>query len=184
MLLDTVFETDRCFIRHLDEVVDKMQLHRILSDEDVVKYTSLRESITVNDTFRFIFNADLRMNCVNNYKVFGVFLKGDNTPTLVGVIVFNGIATDGKIVVFEHFYSRNYWNRGFASEVGKAAMKYWFSEYPHCEAITVYCDVKNEYSRKALHNAGFDELCITYDSNHLSDDGEVILGYNMQILRD
>jgi ribosomal-protein-alanine N-acetyltransferase len=146
-------ETERLIIRTLDES-DAEQLHRVVSQEEVVRY--LPEDVMSIDEVREIISWLRR--CYNENRpdkiikwTLGIVLK--ETGTIIGWVGLGPLDfSPGEIEIF-YGLSQEHWGRGIATEASCALLKYGF-ETIGLKRIVAVTKTENVGSAKVLEKLG------------------------------
>jgi len=139
-------ETERIIIRSLKET-DVNDVFEYLSDETVMEY--IEPIMTHEKVVSFIHNAGIK-----NKLVFAIVLK--NINKVIGHLIFHKY-TNKKIYEIGWIINKDYWNKGYAMEVGKNIIEYGFEELK-IKKIIGETEEKNIKSIKTLERIGMKKV--------------------------
>ncbi|MGL4762236.1 MAG: GNAT family N-acetyltransferase [Sarcina sp.] len=130
-------------------------IFEIWSDYEVIKYTNIKlmtEISQCEDTMNFLVNEKTDWEYPNNFVV----LKGDKAIGLIGFPII-----DKESFEFGFYYqiAKEYWWKGYTSEMANAMLNYIFKEYSNATVIATAV-VVNIASKKILTKLGFKETHI------------------------
>ena len=139
-------ETERLIIRPFNET-DVKDVFEYLSDETVMEY--IEPIMTHEKVVSFIHNAGIK-----NKLVFAIVLK--NINKVIGHLIFHKY-TNKKIYEIGWIINKDYWNKGYAMEVGKNIIEYGFEELK-IKKIIGETEEKNIKSIKTLERIGMKKV--------------------------
>ena len=147
-----VLETERLQMRELlDE--DAPALFEVLRDEEVTLYYDVDTMAGVWAAAEVI--AEMRKRYVDRVGIrWALIDKG--SASLVGTIGFNRINLSAHQCVIGYEFARRVWNRGFATEAVRAAVRFGHDEIG-LNRIEAAVMLRNEASVRVLLKAGFKE---------------------------
>ncbi|MDD7909828.1 GNAT family N-acetyltransferase [Pseudovibrio exalbescens] len=76
----------------------------------------------------------------------------DDGTGLIGAIGLSGLRGDNS---FGYWLGQPFWGRGYASEAGRAVLKFCFAHYPELHELNSYAFRENQASQNVLGKLGF-----------------------------
>jgi [ribosomal protein S5]-alanine N-acetyltransferase len=149
--LNAILETERLILREWT-LADAGVIYEICSDPEVMRYVGDGSNW---ETFE---RAELWMRRVTaayreqGYGRYAVVEK--ESGRVVGSCGF-GRSKGGASVDFGYVYARAVWGRGYATEAGRACLRYGFEQVGFAE-IVADTDIENHASRRVLEKLGFE----------------------------
>ena len=147
-----ILETNRLFLRELT-LNDKMELLKILSDEESMKYYDHPFSEKEVENW-------IKWNIENykkyNHGLWAVILKENNNFLGDCGITIQEIENE-KLPELGYHIKKEYWNKGFATEAAKACKNYAF-DILKINTLYTYTTTNNIPSRKVAEKNGMKYL--------------------------
>ena len=129
---------------------DAKDIFRYASDPEVARYVLWEPHRSVSETSSFIrdLRARLRAGCPSSWVV---VLR--ETDTVIGTIGFVWYSTDNNAAELGYSFSREYWNRGYATQALRAVIDSVFSSLP-LNRLEAQHDVRNPASGRVMQKCG------------------------------
>ncbi len=146
--MNTIVETDRLIIREFEED-DLISLYKIESNTKIIKYIPWNKLSTLDDCKRQIkkYISNYKKNKLNSWAIVE---KENNQVIGITQLVYSkkvkGVEIGTKILP-------EYWNKGYASELTDALVKYGLNKLGIDEIFAV-TDINNASAIKSLINMG------------------------------
>ena len=107
-----IFETERLFIRHLEES-DSESMFEIYSDKESMKYRANKPFENLSEAIEMIKQSNT--DCKLGLKFRFAIVKKE-TNELIGTILYFTENKDSEICTIGYSLGKNYWKQGFAIE--------------------------------------------------------------------
>ena len=181
---DIVFETDRLYAVEPSAVIAEKFFENVTSDTKTSIYLSYRTHTDINETIMKLAEWRIRNRSkADTDLTIIIHLKETGEP--IGSISIKSSKTDGYIGSYGHAFGSKFWNNGYASEIAKAFIDYWFKSKEKCIAIVAHYSMENAGSGKALQKAGMEFMQASYNCNELSNkDSKPEISGTVQITRE
>ena len=115
-----IFETERLFIRHLEES-DSESMFEIYSDKEAMKYRANLPFENLSEAIEMIKQSNIDSELGLKYR-FAIVKK--NTNELIGTILYFLEDKNSEICNIGYSLGRQYWKQGFALETLNGFMDY------------------------------------------------------------
>lgn len=142
-------ETENLLLRKL-KLEDEHDIFEYAQDSEVTKYVMWEPHFSSVESLYFIQIVIGQYN-QNQPSSWGIEHKKDKK--LIGTIGFTNWAKEHKRAEIGFVISRNYWNKGYATEALKRIIKFGFIEM-QLNRIEARCEVSNVASSKVLDKVG------------------------------
>lgn len=151
------FETDRLILRDI-EMGDLERVYALVSDPEVAQFLWMERQDSISKT-----EALMRDYIDNPQKhVFAVIERESGDFT--GVFLLKQYDDEGRDFEITTYSAKQYWNRGYASEVLEAAKDY-ARDVLKIDLLTAYALEENIASNRALRRRGFELERVEYYDN-------------------
>lgn len=161
--MDFKIETERLVLRNF-RTEDGDDVMKFWGDPEVMEYCyggSNREHIESAIVFYG------RCQEKKGFSVYAVTIK--ETGEVIGACGFNPTKDESEIELIYH-YKKVAWGRGYATEAGKACIKYAEDNCKNINLITASVDPRHEASMKILEKVGFKHTHSEYcDKTNLNE---------------
>ena len=129
---------------------DAKDIFRYASDPEVARYVLWEPHRSVSESASFVrdLRARLRAGCPSSWVV---VLR--ETDTVIGTIGFVWYSTDNNAAELGYSFSREYWNRGYATQALRAVIDSVFSSLP-LNRLEAQHDVRNPASGRVMQKCG------------------------------
>lgn len=145
-----ILRTERLVLRELVKV-DALALHRMRSDERVMRHIPRDRERTVEESERLI-DTIAQGRQENNSLTWGITLKDEGT--LIGTVGYYRLQLEHHRGEVGYLLHPDHWGQGFAAEALSAAVDHGFQvlKFHSIEAVT---DPENHASNRLLERSGF-----------------------------
>jgi RimJ/RimL family protein N-acetyltransferase len=158
-----ITETKRLGLRKLD-LFDLEALHEILGDTATMRYYP--STYNLEQVKGWIIKSMVNYSKYN-FGLWAAILK--ETETFIGQCGISMQNIDGELAPeIGYHINRNFWNKGYATEVAKASLNYGF-KHLNLESIYIHTYVKNIPSQRIAEKIGMKKIKI-YDKYIKSHD--------------
>ena len=142
-------ETDDLLLRK-PRIRDAKDIYRYASDEEVARYVLWEPHRSLSETVSFVrdLRARIRAGCPSSWAV---VLR--STGIVIGTIGFVWYSTDNNAAELGYSFSRDYWNRGYATQALSAVLDAVFSSLP-VHRLEAQHDVRNPASGRVMQKCG------------------------------
>jgi len=144
-----IFDTERLIVRQYDFDIDAENFFLLNSDDDVMRYIRATKSKEECDVFL--------KRIIETYKInplIGRWAANEKTTgTFVGSFAIIPIE-DSDDIQLGYAFLKEYWGKGFASELTKAGLDYYFKK-TNASHIYAMAEEANIASHKVLLKNGF-----------------------------
>ena len=144
-----IFDTERLIVRQYDFDIDAENFFLLNSDDDVMRYIRATKSKEECDVFL--------KRIIETYKInplIGRWAANEKTTgTFVGSFAIIPIE-DSDDIQLGYAFLKEYWGKGFASELTKAGLDYYFKK-TNAGHIYAMAEEANIASHKVLLKNGF-----------------------------
>lgn len=147
--MTAITETDRLLLR-VPALTDAADSFEIYSDPEVATYIDGFEPLT--DLKQAKSNLQAGIDYYHKHGVCHFAAVDKEIGKLIGHCGFNLFENSSDLELVIHFH-RRYWNRGFATEAGKAVISFALKNFPH-KKIVALAVPENYASQKLLTNLG------------------------------
>ena len=145
---EIILKTPRLYLRPFDKS-DLVLLHHLDSDPEILQYIGKPKS-KIESEQRF--HEAIKMNA--RMPGFGKFMIIEKeTDKAIGWALFGPFAEDDKLIELGYRLKKEFWGKGYASEISKALVEYGFMVKKLDKIIGVTLP-ENIASQKVLENAG------------------------------
>lgn len=129
---------------------DAKDIFSYASDEEVARYVLWEPHRSLTETVLFVrdLRARLRAGCPSSWVV---ALR--ETGTVIGTIGFVWYSTDNHAAELGYSFSRQYWNRGYATQALQAVIDTVFSSLP-VNRLEAQHDIRNPASGRVMQKCG------------------------------
>ena len=147
---------------------DAKDIYQYARDEEVARYVLWDPHRSLADTRAFI--RDLRYRIRSGYpSSWAVVLR--KTGTVIGTIGFMWYSADNRSAEVGYSFSREYWNRGYATQALKTVTDSAFRSLP-LNRIEAQHDLRNPASGRVMQKCGFRQEGIL--RNRIVNKGEYV----------
>jgi ribosomal-protein-alanine N-acetyltransferase len=145
----SLINTERAFLRRM--TIEDFQNMRILeSDPDIMKFTPSKIPQSENETFN---RVKSQIQKQFEFEPFGIWIAQLHLDhSFVGWFML--IPKEINQLELGYMISRQYWNKGLATEICKSLIDY-SKKYPQYKNIVAKTNTDNEASIKVLEKIGF-----------------------------
>ena len=126
-------------------------IFRYASDEEVARYVLWEPHRSIAETRSFV--RDLRLRIRSGWPSSWVVVLRE-TGTVIGTIGFMWYSSENRSAELGYSFSREYWNRGFATQALKAVTAAAFRSLP-LNRLEAQHDVRNPASGRVMQKCGF-----------------------------
>ena len=144
-----VLETRDLLLRK-PERKDAKDIFLYASDEEVARYVLWEPHRNMGDTRRFV--SYLRTRIHSGYPSSWVVLLR-NTGTVIGTIGFVTYSPEHGFAELGYSFSREYWNRGYATQALQAVIDIVFRSLP-LNRLEAQYDIRNPASGRVMQKCG------------------------------
>lgn len=147
-----IIESDRLTLRDLEEH-DSVVFFNYRSDDDLLKYQNFNVK-SLEESQRFIKEQQsIKIGQANEWKQVGIALKNNQ---LIGDCAIQFTPEENRIAELGCTISREFHNKGYATEALKLLIKHTFDNYP-IHKFKALVDIRNLPSQKMLLKVGFEQ---------------------------
>lgn len=169
-----VIETDRLLLRDL-KTSDNKSIFDIFSSEIIMKYYGMNPIKSTDEAEKLINNLNKSYN-ENKVIRWGIVLKEENI--LIGTCGFHSWNKSNSRVEIGYELSRNYWNKGYATEVISSIIDYGFNEL-NLHRIQALVNPENKTSHHLLLKLGFEKEGTLKDYGYLNEKYYDLIMYSL-----
>ena len=145
-----VLETESLILRKPARS-DAKDIYRYACDKEVARYVLWEPHRSIGETRAFV--RDLRYRIRSGYpSSWAVVLRG--TGTVIGTIGFMWYSSENRSAELGYSFSREYWNRGYATQALDAVVGAAFRSLP-LNRLEAQHDVRNPASGRVMQKCGF-----------------------------
>ena len=130
---------------------DAKDIFRYASDEEVARYVLWEPHRRLSETRMFVRN--LRSRCRAGWPSSWVVVLRE-TGTVIGTIGFVWYSSENNAAELGYSFSRDHWNRGYATQALKAVTDILFRSLP-LNRLEAQHDVRNPASGRVMQKSGF-----------------------------
>ena len=145
-----VLETEDLILRR-PLLKDAKDIFRYASDPEVARYVLWDPHRSVSETRSFV--RDLRLRARAGYPSSWVVVLRE-TETVIGTIGFMWYSAENRSAELGYSFSREHWNRGYATQALKAVSDAAFRSLP-LNRLEAQHDVRNPASGRVMQKCGF-----------------------------
>ncbi len=145
-----VLETESLILRRPARK-DAKDIFRYASDEEVARYVLWEPHRSISETRAFV--RDLRFRIRSGYPSSWVVTLRE-TGTVIGTIGFMWYSAENRSAELGYSFSRDYWNRGYATQALGAVVRASFRSLP-LNRLEAQHDVRNPASGRVMQKCGF-----------------------------
>ena len=160
-------ETENLLLRRPSRK-DAADIFRYASDGEVARYVLWEPHRSLAETRAFV--RDLRFRIRSGYPSSWVAVLRE-TGTVIGTIGFMWYSSENRSAELGYSFSREYWNRGFATQALKAVTDAAFRSLP-LNRVEAQYDVRNPASGRVMQKCGFRQEGIL--RNRILNKGEYV----------
>ena len=144
-----VLETKDLILRK-PRIKDARDIFVYASDGEVARYVLWEPHRSMAETVMFVrdLRARLRAGCPSSWVV-----ELREAGTVIGTIGFDWYSTDNQAAELGYSFSREYWNRGYATQALQAVIDAVFSSLP-VNRLEAQHDVRNPASGRVMQKCG------------------------------
>lgn len=144
-----IFDTERLVVRHFT-IADKDNFFSLQGNAEVMQYIRPPRTREESDTFLI---EKIIPSSVDDFKGYWA-VEEKLTGLFVGCFVIIPIPGDEEKTQLGYSFLPQYWGKGFATEVTKEGVQYFYHRTPLTEIFGV-TEIPNVASQKVLLKAGF-----------------------------
>ncbi|WP_206424290.1 GNAT family N-acetyltransferase [Cohnella candidum] len=146
---EPIFETNRLYLRKLASS-DAEQFYSFASDPLMTEHVRWDYHRSIEDTFALLNSIEQKFKARQSFN-WGIVDKP--LGNLIGRVCLFGFDEENDMAEIGFALSREFWNRGIASEASKALIEYGFEEMG-LNRIEARCNVANLGSEKVMQKIG------------------------------
>ncbi len=130
---------------------DAKDIFRYASDPEVARYVLWEPHRSVSETRLYVreLRSRLRAGCPSSWVA-----VHRETGTVIGTIGFMWYSTENRSAELGYSFSREYWNRGYATQALKAVADAVFRSLP-VNRLEAQHDLRNPASGRVMQKSGF-----------------------------
>ena len=171
-----VLETEDLVLRK-PRKKDSSDIFQYASDPEVARYVLWEPHRSVSETRCFV--RELRRRCREGYPSSWVITLRE-TGRVIGTIGFVWYSTDNRSAELGYSLSRNYWNRGYATQALGAVVREVFRSLP-VNRLEAQYDIRNPASGRVMEKCGLRQEGILRD--RIVNKGEYVTTVLCSVLR-
>jgi ribosomal-protein-alanine N-acetyltransferase len=141
-------ETERLILRKLS-LNDANNIFEYASNTEVSKFLPWETHKTIEDTVAFLKLVEEQFVTLK-FIVWGIELK--RQKILIGTIALRNWDKADRCIDIGYVISKNYWNKGYATEAVKRVIKFGFEKL-NANRVEAHCDENNTASYQVMEKA-------------------------------